>query len=64
MRQSRASKVQSELLSHRGLSMLESEAGDAFAGIVKFCPTADVDEDETLLEFWDKVTMAFNGMRV
>ncbi|OAQ64859.1 hypothetical protein VFPPC_13954 [Pochonia chlamydosporia 170] len=57
--------VQSELLSHCGLSMLESEAGDAFAGTVKFYLTADEDEDETLqLEFWDKVTMAFDGMRV
>ncbi|QLI69299.1 uncharacterized protein G6M90_00g062670 [Metarhizium brunneum] len=49
----------------QGISTLKSEAGDVFAGIVKFCPSAEAVDDQTLqLEFWENVVTVFDGILV
>ncbi|KID86869.1 hypothetical protein MGU_05998 [Metarhizium guizhouense ARSEF 977] len=60
-----AKGVKTQLLSHKGISTLKSEAGDVFAGIVKFCPSAEAVDDQTLqLEFWENVVTVFDGVLV
>ncbi|KAG8424607.1 hypothetical protein J3458_001379 [Metarhizium acridum] len=57
--------VQTQLLSHKGISMLKSAAGDVFAGIVKSCLPAEAVDNQTLqLEFWESEVMVFDGMMV
>ncbi|KAK8927089.1 hypothetical protein VCV18_003557 [Metarhizium anisopliae] len=49
----------------KGISTLKSEAGDVFAGIVKFCPSAEAVDDQTLqLEIWENAVTVFDGILV
>lgn len=60
-----AKGVKTRLLSHKGISTPKSEAGDVFAGIVKFCLSVEAVDDQTLqLEFWENVVTVFDGFLV